>query len=232
MRTIQEYFKEANKDELIRYYIYEHPLKIQSEEDVYPEDVFKKYYDTIDKLVERIRNSTIKSSEKQMVFLTHHSVDMLGNEDDIYHSLFEIDEVLKNDTPTSYSFIMTDLEEAIGYYVADTYLTQRNIIELLSFFLFEISFFGYEQEYLEEEREELAKRSEEVKSGELKTISSEEFWEKVEKDTGWTREVRNKEEEEAYNTLMKQVGEYNNTALLAEIKNFRKVYDEENSNII
>lgn len=232
MRTIQEYFKDANRDELIRFYIAENPLQVKSKKDIFPENAFEKYYNSINKLIEKICNSKVKSIEKPMVFLTHHFVDIFGDENDVYHSLFEIDEVLKNDTPTSYSFIMTDLEEAIGYFVADTYLTQRNITELLSFFLFEISFFGYEQEYLEEEREELAKRSEEVKSGELKTISSEEFWEKVEKDTGWTREVRNKEEEEAYNTLMKQVGEYNNTALLAEIKNFRKAYDEKNPNII
>lgn len=232
MKTIQDYFKNANRDELIRFYIAENPLQVKSEKDIFPENAFEKYYNSINKLIEKICNSKIKESDKPMVFLTHHSVDMLGNEDDIYHSLFEIEEVLKSDTPTSYSFVLTDLEEAIGYYVADTYLTQRNITELLSFFLFEISFFGYEQEYLEEEREELAKRSEEAKSGELKTISTEEFWEKIEKDTGWTREVRNKDEEEAYNTLVKQVGEYNNTARLAEIKNFRKVYDEKNPNII
>ena len=64
------------------------------------------------------------------------------------NKLLDADDVSKVEC---YGCEFIERERALGYRVADTRLTQENLLDLVVSFLYEISFFGFDQEHLEQE---------------------------------------------------------------------------------
>ena len=74
--------------------------------------------------------------------------------------LVALDEI-DNENVEHYGWMLTNREEWLGYYVADTELTNDNICTILAQILEEASFFGYSQEKFEAERDDLRRSLEE-----------------------------------------------------------------------
>ena len=80
----------------------------------------------------------------------------------------------------TYAYEFTEQKEALGFLVADTKLTQDNIMDVVIDFLYEISFFGYEQEHLAGVIKKLDETMKEIKEHpeRLKRVDLDELREK------------------------------------------------------
>ena len=229
MKIIQEYFKKANKDELIRSYLFKHPITIKSDTDfdsdgtdlpnISMKDTWDFSYRRVEKLINKIISTKIeRKDDEEYIFFAHHLADIVCDFDDICFSLVKKSELLDENVETvAYAYELTHLKETAGYFVADTYLTQYEIEELLLDYLYESSFFGYDQEYIDETNESLAKSAKEVE--EHKNDPS--YFKPIEtlfEELDIELEKRDKMEKELYNKLLKKVAEYNKKAFKIEEK--------------
>ena len=81
-----------------------------------------------------------------------------------------MEEVLASDEPEHYACGLTDQAKIMGYLVADTPLTTKNVKTVLAQILFETSFFGYDQEGLPDVIESLKQSEEDIKAGRTYTM--------------------------------------------------------------
>ena len=110
--------------------------------------------------------------------------------DDIAFELIDKTELLQDDWKDKvhgYCYMLDTFDEIASFKVADTYLTKRNIIELMASVLYEASWFGPNQEDLEDFTESLEESS---KSEDY------DFLAEMKEAYGWEPEIRNKEEED------------------------------------
>ena len=232
MRTIQEYLKECNREEVINNYIYSHTFDYTLMKDKYRELTVGEIIDAqkaaLNDMIDRMINmkpKPDKDGEVWILMTVHSSEDESG---DLRHILVKKSDVLdeKNEWITPYGYEFTPHEEVVGFYVADTYLTQYWLTELIEDFLFEASWTGYNQEHLQETLDELDKSVEEIENGTAVTHTWEEVQAELEKD-GFTFEKKDKEQEEAWHKYIKACGEYARKCQEIEIKKLREMLIEE-----
>lgn len=163
MKTIQQTLKELDTEKVINYYFAKYPVNlfknIGEKWDGYTVAECKaKMHDTVKGLIERVINTKPNPSlEKESILFAYKCI---GDElcEDIDMGLLDIDDLLKADDVSEvkiYAYYYERLEDTVGYYVADTTLTQNNLLDIVTSFLYETSFFGFEQENLEKERKHL-----------------------------------------------------------------------------
>ena len=123
--------------------------------------------------------------------------------------------------PRTSRSIFTPQEEALGYLVADTKLTQDHLYDVAVSFLNEMSFFGYDQEDMNEKKEELLNAVKEVEEHpeNLVSFSTDELRKKL----GFPKDETYPKEEEIKDKIIKQIGEYNKYCKKTELKKIRKM---------
>ncbi len=84
--------------------------------------------------------------------------------------------------PECYAWSLTDFARVMGYFVAETSLTLKNMNFVLAEILHEMSLFGYCQEDLEAERKKLLEAEQEIEEG--KYYSAEEVSAKLREEFG------------------------------------------------
>ena len=134
MKTVQEYFREADIDELIRLYLCEHPVnigKIKELEQQSVDQIMQAIKDKLARYIERLRTITPSTDDEYYVFFAHKTMGKYGYE--ISYSLAYLEDILKKDINEiqTYSYILSKHEEIVQYQVADTELTKQNIEILL-----------------------------------------------------------------------------------------------------
>lgn len=215
MKTIQQYFRDADIDELVNDYIFSYPITIKpsnNTKSIRPiAEVYQSYEQGIRGLIENIRTVEITPDDDETwVFFVHHCVER--EDGNVCVTLAKLSDIKdENKFTESYAYEFSPIAVTAGYYVADTYLTQRHIRMVLMDYLFESSFFGFEQEDLDDALSELEERIEETKDvvdNPEKYITLEELGERV----GWTPEKRDPEEKAAWNKLLDAEIEYNKVA--------------------
>ena len=233
MKTIQDYFRKLNKDEIIRYYLSYYPFTLKSDEELIDDegdscdcllsDVWKYHYTQLNNLVERIRNLEVKENTEGHIFFVHHIAGTGLN--DLSVSLIKekeaVEAVKNNEVCDAYAYEFSPIEETAGYYVADTYLTQREIMDVLCDYIDESIFFGYEQEFLEDEKSVLENRVKAVKENKDNPqyfVPLSDVIERMAEKTGWTPENRDPSEEKEYRKLIKAEMLYNKRAFIIELK--------------
>ena len=125
-------------------------------------------------------------------------------------------DILKCDNPQTYSWILTDFEEIMGYYIAETESTIRNINDVLAQIVYEMTFFGYTQEDIEKERFELEKAAKEADEG--KTIPAEKLF----ADLGIEPQPCDEEDTEMLGKIYLMENEYNQYWLRKEVEKVRE----------
>ena len=233
MKTIQEYFREADKEEIIRSYLYEHPIEIKSEkeyegmQDLTIGELWDTAYSKLAELIDRIENVETEPADDEYIFFAHHQSDFLSDSDDIGFSLVKKSEVLDPDAKTQrYDYDLVPVEETAGYLVADTYLTQLEIETLLIDYLYESSFLDYDQEEIDEVLDDLRETEEEFekhKDDEDYFITAEEVFARMEEELGFIPEKRDEKEENEYNKLSEASKEYNHKAFDIELEKVKKL---------
>ena len=168
MKTIQQVLNELDVEEIEHAFFYKHPIKlmdVKEMDDITIGEFRKRTSAKFQAFLDRLRNMEIDNNpEDPWILFVHKSQvydSLLGH----YTGLIRLHDLISEDDLSKvelYAYNFTEQKEALGFLVADTKLTQDNIMDVVVDFLFEISFFGYEQEYLAEETEKLDEAIKEI----------------------------------------------------------------------
>ncbi|MBQ3379907.1 MAG: hypothetical protein IJG50_08635 [Clostridia bacterium] len=156
MNTVYEWLHAIGKDELIRLYAEYDRLdrsKIKSR-DMPLFETDASYRRRIDAYISDILSYTPRENS-EMVFFAVESYER--GRPITAAELVSLKEI-ENEHIVSYSWILTDREEWLGYHVADTKLSLSKSDEMLAYILYKASFFGYTRDEFKRGREEF-KRS-------------------------------------------------------------------------
>ena len=113
-------------------------------------------------------------------------------------------------------FGQTDFDEIMGYYIAETEMTIRNINDVLAQIIYEMTFFGYSQEDIEKGRLELEEAAKEADKG--KTIPAEKLF----ADLGIEPQPCEEEDIEMLRKIYSLENEYNQYWLRKEVEKVRR----------
>lgn len=183
MKTIQQVLNELDAEEIENAFFYEHPinlLDVNELEDISIGEFRKNVSSKFQAFLERLKTMEVVSDldEPALLFVCKSEANdrLLGHAVELIH-LNEIMEEEDLSQIQTYAYEFTEQKEALGFFVADTKLTQDNIMDVVVDFLFEISFFGYEQEYLAEEIEKLDEAMKEIEEHpeRLERVDLDEF---------------------------------------------------------
>lgn len=122
MKTIQEWIRETDVDKLADAYFYEYPIQYErytnSEKTVSEiKDAYgKRFYEFIEQL-KSIEPNAFSDDEKGIFFCHKAYGRAMKNPETV---LCFKSEILSCDIPQTYSWILTDFDEIMGYYIAET----------------------------------------------------------------------------------------------------------------
>ena len=221
MITVREALLSVNRKELIDTFIYKRLSTYGSAIsllEVPKETTFDGYLEKLETnaktTISNLIHSRLTSSDDNILFACHR---YSTEGDDIVFELISKKELLSPDWKQNlagYCYMAEPFEEIASYRIADTYLTKRNLTDLLVDVIYEASWFGPNQEKREEFIESLNEDP-----GEARPI--EELFEKFEEEYGWTPEKRDLDEELEERNVNIRVGEYNRNCFLREAKKIR-----------
>ena len=222
MKTIQQVIREQDPKEIENAYFYDHSVdlwEMNGLDDKTLGEIKGRISGRFQAFIKRLCSMDIEQNDdEQRILFVYRS---LGNEaffGDEEVGLVRVDDLLEkedlSDVPT-YAYEFTEQKEALGFLVADTKLTQDNLIDVIVDFLFEVSFFGYEQEGLNEELDKLEKSMKEIDEHpeRLVRFSSEE----LRKEMGLPEEEKYPEEEEKKHKFYDAAMDYTNYCKCIEL---------------
>lgn len=236
VKTIQYYLKKCNRKEIINSYIYEYGFNYELMKEEYRNITFgqfiDKYTEELNKYIDKLISIEPKFDEETLILLTIHAYSRF-NDNDIQHLLIKKSELL-NETDLknvgSYGYELTDFDEIVGFYVADTYLTQYEIDALLVDFLHESSYTGFNHEDLNKMQSKLEKTMKEIEENEKESKDEldfynivEEFLKQKEEELGYEFEKKDDSQEKAHNIFLKQLIDYNNTSKAIELQKLKEL---------
>lgn len=228
MKTIQKVLSELNAEEVINYYFATYPINIFKDLDHEWDNKTvaeckdydrNKLRNLIDRVVSTKENTSV--DKKSILFVYKRVED--GFYDGLDVSLLDAKELLDAKDVSqvcSYAYEFERLEDTVGYLVADTPLTQNNLLEVATSYLYEVSFFGYEQEYLEEEKKKLDEAVTISKDSSKKHSFSS--FEELRESLGLPEEEVYPEEEDKRRAFQNAVLEYNNYCSAMEKERIKK----------
>lgn len=220
MRIIQEYLKECDRKSVFDsfWYKYQNCFLRLADPNKTLKEIRGRYEQKVNELINKLILLAPVFDEERMIFLAIHCVPETDGEDIRYILIRESDIGKEWAMPYGYSF--TPFEEAISYYVADTYLTQLELTNLLAEFLFEVSFTGFDQEHLQETLnsiDESAREADEHRDDPDYFITHEEFIARLEDEFDIEFEKKDPQQEEAWKEWMHQAADYNQKCQQIEI---------------
>lgn len=136
-------------------------------------------------------------------------------------AMCRLKEIRADGQPECYSWLFTDFAQVMGYLVADTCFTKKNVNYVLAEILNEMSFFGYDQKAMEAEREKLREADREIEAG--KCYPAEEVFERLAAKYGLERREPDPEAEEKERAIRAAEYEYNAFCQTREIARVREL---------
>lgn len=233
MKTIQEYLKTCDRKKVIDIYINKYTFGLIKERRVNfnltISQIAERQQEELNRLIDRLIaiDPAKDNDSEEWILMTVHCAETEG--EDLDHILVResdvFDDCLKR--VDSYAFDLTPFATAAGYYVADTYLTQYYISELIAYYLFEVSSTGYEQEKLEQTVKDLDKALREIENGHTKGFSIEEFEKELEEEYGLQFEEEDPRVESARKDYYRERVKYSEYCRTTEIGKLRELLKEE-----
>lgn len=157
MKTVQECLREFDMEELLNAYlaipfIRNEMTEVMKKKDaVTGKEIWNLFRDRIRKYISYMRSTTVEPSEELSVLYVYEVPEgsLWGR---FSHGLVHISELKdKGIDAEDYSYTLCPHRQVAGFYVADTKLTQDNLLLLMTDVLYESSFYGYTEEELEKE---------------------------------------------------------------------------------
>ena len=156
MKTVQECLREFDMEELLNAYlaipfIRNEMTEVMKKKDaVTGKEIWNLFRDRIRKYIEYMRNTPIEQSQEKAVLYVYEVLE--GSiRDRFWHGLVYISELKdKGIDVEDYSYTLCPHRQVAGFLVADTKLTQDNLLLLMTDVLYESSFNGYTEKEIEE----------------------------------------------------------------------------------
>ena len=208
MKTVQEYFRKADADKLINYYLHKHPVKLEdiTQDNEKILDAKNRIRKRLQEYIERLRSMDIEDGEDGKEYILFvHKMQQDGAEEDTASLVCRQELRDKGLEAETYSYVFDRQAKIMGFKVSDAAYTQKNLIELLTDVMYEASFFGFEQQHLEEELQKLELSIKEFEEGTATTYTMEEVWEHF----GFEKEERDETADELRHAITKAIVEYN-----------------------
>ena len=208
MKTVQEYFRKADADKLINYYLHKHPVKLEdiTQDNEKILDAKNRIRKRLQEYIERLRSMDIEDGEDGKEYILFvHKMQQDGAEEDTASLVCRQELRDKGLEAETYSYVFDRQAKIMGFKVSDAAYTQKNLIELLTDVMYEASFFGFEQQNLDEELQKLEFSIKEFEEGTATTYTMEEVWEHF----GFEKEERDETADELWHAITRAVVEYN-----------------------
>jgi hypothetical protein len=134
MRTVQEVLKNIDEDKLIENYFNEHPLMVNKfDDDMTIGQIKSGSKKLMKEYIDRLRSLNTTTNKDQMIYYVYEYLHDTSLEQYIAVSpLAELRE--KGAQSSSYGIEYTKQEEILGYYVANTDLTQYYLLDVMAKF--------------------------------------------------------------------------------------------------
>ena len=222
MKTVQECFREVNEERLIRYYLYKYPINLDEilNENLTVRAAKELIWDKLKKYIEYLRNIEVENSQNgEEGILFYHKKLENGFPDDT-NSLVYLNELReKMEEADTYDYMFTKQTSVVGFYVADTEMTQEHIIPLLADVMHITSVFGFEQERLQENIDKLMESAEKVENENTVYYSLDDMREIL----GLKKEKEDPMEDELRRTVNRAAFEYDKYCRKRELRELFKV---------
>lgn len=231
MKNVQTYLRELDIQKLIRTYFEMHPIEYYYLYKKHPETTIKRIVEVHHKnlfdFIQKLKEMPVSKPENAPECLLY-VIRSLSDDDNEMYRMMHMEDLLHSDSDfTDYAFEITPQSEIIGFWVADTPLTQKNIYELISSTLFSACFFGTEQEGIDEFIQSLEQAANEGASAPSSKISADKmnliFGLPTEKETDEELELHQKfyEIKAAYFLKSRQTERAKIRALLLKDESFK-----------
>lgn len=157
MKTVQEYLREFDMEVLLNAYLAIPFIRnemievMKKKETVTGKEVWNMFRDRIRKYIEYMRNTPIEPLEESSLLYVYEVPEgsLWGR---FSHGLVHISELKEKGTDAEdYGYTLCSHKQVAGFLVADTKLTQDNMLGLMTDVLYEASFYGYTEEEIEAE---------------------------------------------------------------------------------
>ena len=217
MKTVHAWFKEVDAARIADEYFREYPIEYENfcrlKKTV--AEIKEAYRLRLLEFLEMLCKLEVDSTAQDKIFFCHKIYS--NYEEKVETVLCTKTDILACDKPETYSCILVDFAEVMGYCIADTELTKKNIYAVLAQILHEMTFFGFTQEELNEEREQLKASIKEAATG--RTRSAGEVFAEL----GIEEEETSEQEKEILAELQEQERKYNQFQLVAECKKVKNL---------
>lgn len=232
MKTIQQIIREMDSKKMENAFFCEHPIELFDINglDGKPLGEVKKRISTrFQNYIERLRTMKIeKEDDEEWILFAYKSQEFDGSLGRVV-GLLKAGELLEKDNLSeieTYAYEFTEQKKALGFFVADTKLTQDNLMDVVVDFLYEVSFFGYEQEGLKEELDILEEAIKEIDEHpeQCKTFDLED----IRKKYGLPEEEEYPEEQEKERKFYEAAMDYTKYCKCVEVERIKKAVLEEN----
>lgn len=233
MKTIQQCLKECDREDIADFYICMYLFEIDymdpQNNDLTLRDLKDSSKNRIYRLIDRLVGMEPEfDDDRDILMVVHSSGFNLYNDDDIHTIWVRESEVLSGTEEIhTYDYAMTTHARMVSFYVADTYLTQHYLDELIIQFLHEALRMGPEQEQLCELMEKLDKHI--YESNNQKSFSDNDAINAIremEKRTEFQCEVHDKRQESAEIALIQKKKEYDYLCTKIEVEKLRNILKE------
>lgn len=161
MKTIQQVIRDMDRKLIEKEYFKLHPIEIPEEnslDDVTIGELKNNASNQLQAFIDKIINTNqVDDADEEHILFVHKSLDYyIGTE--LVVSLVNLEDLECTDdlsliTRCGYSLI--DWSEAVTFLVADSKLTQDNLITLVVEFIFELTWFGWTEEDMKQKRNEI-----------------------------------------------------------------------------
>ena len=159
MKTVKDYLNEIDANRLVSTFIYNYPsdeVDLLQYKKMTIEDYRNNEEKALHAFIDRLKNmEPVKPEDDDMHIFFAYRSEGDGDDGIGFGMVIGKDLIEKGTDANTYFCMFTKQEEIVGYYVAETDLTQHNIYDLLAFIMRESSSFGFKQERLEKTIQEL-----------------------------------------------------------------------------
>lgn len=222
MKSVQEWLLELDEDAIIGCYFVKYPIDFDMLEnkDIKVSEVLAVSKARLRGFIHRLKALAAPESGSGIFYAVK---TLSGGHEEIAVKLSYRKDILENDLPEHYGWMLTDHKEVMGYLIADTSLTQNNIESVMAEILYEMSFFGYTQEALDKEQkklnESLKASLKEIEEG--RSYTADEVFARIEAKLGLAPEEKDERSDElrsAALTAEVNFGEYWRTREALQIR--------------
>ena len=172
MRTLQQWVKEVDTDELVHAFLLASPpafweIKAHG---VGVGEAYQRIEDAIRKFISEFLNLRVVDNQDKVFFAYPTQVDISRDLDVNLIYLKELD----GSYVEHYDWSMADRNELAGYLIADTEFNKSHIVEMLATILADATFYGFSEQSFSENRAEVQQELEEsmrsVENGKTYTL--------------------------------------------------------------